>query len=263
MLESTKESYTQCADLYVPNWKEMSKNQLVLEAIEHIKDNSYNGYISAIMLKYWNKMIAYYHKCKLVITPDDAHTWMVNAIMYAIDKHPWTNPKSSIYEDENGPDKVINRVLESRRATFYQQLNRYNRKINSALLSIESLSEEWADANTPYVEDESNLDLEGMVMECFKLKDYFYAFLLDAIIYEKYTLHKHSKRLVTHLQSLDDEYCDIFACRYGLEFDRVKRASSYITRMNRIDVNQRVLEAPNELGRRLKMWGICDVDRLA
>ncbi len=262
MLECFKESYLECANLLIPEWDSMSKNNLVFEAIEKKDTKYYDGYISALMLKYWNKMTAYYHKCKLVITPEDAHTWLVNAILYALEKHPWTNPKSSIYQDKNGPDKVINRFIESRRVTFYQQLNRYNRKINSAILSLDSLSDTYADANTPYVEDEHNVELEGIVMECFNLKDYFYAFLLDAMIYENYTLHKHSKRLVTHLQSIDDNYCDIFAGRYNLNFDRVKRASSYITRMRRTTINERMSTAPEELKRRFKLWGLLDVNRI-
>jgi hypothetical protein len=262
LLEETKSTYEELANIYVPNWQKENKNNLVRSAIEHKGDASYDGYISAIMLRYWSKMNSYYHKCKLVISPEDAHTWLVQAVMYAINRHPWTRPSSSIYNDKNGPDKVINRVMESRRLTFYQQLNRYNRKINSLIMSIESLSEDWADANTPMDEDEPMVELEDIVMECFWLKDYFYAFLLDAIIYENYTLHKHSKKLVTHLQSIDEVYCEIFAGRYDLDYQRVLRASSYITRMSRTKMNIRMLLAPKELRKRFKRWGISNVDRV-
>jgi hypothetical protein len=262
LLEETKSTYEELANMYVPDWQTRNKNDLVRETIEHKNDLSYDGYISAIMLRYWGKMTSYYHKCKLVISPEDAHTWLVQAVLYAVNRHPWTRPDSSIYEDKNGPDKVINRVIESKRLTFYQQLNRYNRKINSLVMSIESLSEDWADTNTPMVEDEPMMELEDIVMECFLLKDYFYAFLLDAIIYENYTLHKHSKKLVTHLQSIDDTYCDIFAGRYGLDYNKVLRASSYVTRMSRVHMNERMLLAPRELKRRFRRWGISDVDRI-
>lgn len=263
MLEDARESYLTCANLFVPNWNNMSKNKLAFEAIEHKDDKCYDGYVSALMLKYWGKIITYYQRCKLVVTPEDVHSWLVVAIMYALDKHPWTNPSSSIYNDKNGPDKVINRVMESRRVTFYQQLNRYNRKINSALLSLESLSDDWADANTPAVEDEHTIDLEETVMECFNLKDYFYAFLLDAVIYENYTIHKHYKKLVTHLQNIDDEYCRTFAGRYDLDFNRVKRASSYVTRMDRTEVNERMVSTPRELKKRFKLWGLFNANRIA
>ena len=80
-----------------------------------------DAYIAAIMLRYWNKLDSYYYKCKLVITPEEVHTWLTIAVMYAINKKPWENPKMGIYNDETGPDKVINRIIESKRLTFYQQ----------------------------------------------------------------------------------------------------------------------------------------------
>lgn len=263
MLEEIKSIYEENATLYVPDWKKKNKNNLIIEAIEHKDKPSYNGYVSAIMLRYWGKLNSYYQKCKLVITPEDAHTWLVQAVMYALNRHPWTNPKSSIYEDKNGPDKVVNRVVESKRLTYYQQLNRYNRKVNSLIMSLDSLSEDWADANTPIAEEDNSVELSDIVMECFNLKDYFYAFLLDAIIYENYDIHNNCKKLVTHLQTIDDTYCEIFAGRYDLDYKRVLRASSYITRMKRIKMNRRMTLAPVELKRRFKMWGLSNVNRIA
>lgn len=257
MIQETKEIYKELANLYVPDWETKNKNDLVREAIVHKKDSSYDGYISAIVLRYWGKMIAYYHKCKLVISVEDAHAWLVEAIMYAVRKHPWTNPDSSIYEDENGPDKVINRVIESRRLTFYQQLNRYNRKINSCLLSIESMTEDFADANTPTINDNYTVEYDDIILETFSVKDYFNSFMLDAIIYENCTLDEnHLGPMCKHLRFLDDHYCRIFANRYNLDFDRVKRASSYITRMERSNIMDRLEKAPTELKRMFKRWGI-------
>ena len=261
MLEATKADYINTANLLVPNWKSINKNKLVILAIENMNTSSYDGYIAALMLKYWGKLSSYCNKCKLVATPEDVHTWLVKAVMYAIERHPWTNENSSIYNDKNGPDKVINRVMESKRLTFYQQLNRYNRKINSLLLSIESLSEDWADANTPTSEDEHTSFLDDLVIHYFDMKDYFYAFILDALIYENYSLHTHTKRLVTHMLSINESYCDIFAGRYNIDINRVIRASSYITRMNRINLNIRIESAQKELAKRFKSLGILNVNR--
>ena len=261
MLEDAKKSYETLADTYIPGWRNADKNALIREAIKYKHKPIYEGFVSAIMLKYWNKMLAYYHKCKLVATPEDAHSWLVQAVMYALDKHPWTRTDSSIHEDANGPDKVVNRVLESRRCTFYQQLNRYNRKINSALLSLESLSEDWADANTPSIEDEHKIDLDEFVIMCFNCKDYFYAFLLDAIIYEHYSPYKQPKKLVSHLLSIDDDYCKLFACRYDRDLKRVIRASTYITNKSRKIMTDRVKASPRELKHKLKQWGALNVNR--
>lgn len=240
MLEQYKEIYKQSANLYLSNWEKQNKNQLIREAIEHKDDPKFDSYISAIMLRYWNKMISYYHKCKLVITPEDAHTWLVQAVMYAIERHPWTDEKSSIYNDANGPDKVVNRVIESKRLTFYQQLNRYNRKITSTTMSIEDVQCECADTISPIYYDEYAVENDHLVLQYFDIKEYFYAFLIDAIMYEKYDVNKDIKKLVSHLKSLDDVHCKIFANRYKLNFERVQRASTYVSRLSRFKIKNKI-----------------------
>lgn len=242
MLEGTRKIYEDSANLYVENWKNINKNDLVRMAIDTKGKSCYDGYISAIMLRYWGKMTSYYHKCKLVATPEDVHTWMTQAVLYAVNKHPWTNEKSSIFGDKNGPDKVINRVFESKRLTFYQQLNRYNRKINSAILSIEALSEEMFDTYTPMCEDEHTFMVDEVVVNFFNVKDYFVAFLIDAVVNERFKIDCNNKKLVTHLQSLE-KHCDIFAGRYDLDINRVKRASTYVTRLNRKNTKRKIKES--------------------
>lgn len=238
MLEDAKELYETSARLYIEDWKSRDKNDLIREAVDNFGTYKYDSYVSAIMLKYWAKMIAYYHKCKLVISPEDAHMWLTQAVLYAVEKHPWTNPNSSIYNDINGPDKVVNRVLESKRLTFYQQLNRYNRKINSALLSLESLTEDLLDAVTPIYRDDTTFEIDEFIVNLFKHKHYFEAFLIDAIVHQRYSVTQ-PKKLVTHLRCLDT-YCDIFALRYELNINRVKRASTYITRLCRASIKHKI-----------------------
>ena len=251
MLEEFKAIYEESANLYVDDWKTINKNDLVRSAIENKHTHYYDSYISAIMLRYWGKMTAYYHKCKLVATPEDVHMWMTQAVMYAVDNHPWNNPKSSIFEDPNGPDKVINKVFESKRITFYQQLNRYNRKINSAILSLDSLTEEMLDAYTPMCEDEHTFIMDDLIIRAFKEKDYFFAFLVDAIIAEGYKVGGKNKKLVTHLRDLE-KHCDIFACRYDLPVDTVNKAATYITRLNRSVIGYKITTTLNNIKRKIE-----------
>jgi hypothetical protein len=240
----------------------MSKNELAFEALTKRDTRYFDGYVSALMVKYWGKMTSYYQRSKLVTTPEDVHTWMVNAIMYALDKHPWTNPKSSIYQDKNGPDKVINRVIESRRNTFYQQLNRYNRKINSAVLSIESLSEDMLDTFTPMCEDEHTFIMDDLIIRAFNVKDYFFAFMVDAIVSERCNVGGRHKKLVTHLKNLSS-HCDVFASRYDLNIDVVKKAATYITRLNRADIIRKINSTLSDMKRKIEreQLGIISEDR--
>jgi hypothetical protein len=250
MLEDTKNSYIESANLLISDWKSMSKNDLVFEALEKRNTKYFDGYVSALMIKYWGKMTAYYHKSKLVASPEDVHAWLVNAIMYALDKHPWTNPKSSIYQDKNGPDKVINRVIESRRNTFYQQLNRYNRKINSVMMSLDALSEDMLDAYTPVCEDEHTFIIDDLIKNAFKEKDYFFAFLVDAIVTEGIQPIGRHKKLVTHLKQLDG-HADVFACRYDIELYVVQRATTYITRLHRSDLIRKINATLSDMKRKI------------
>jgi len=259
MLEEYKKIYEASADLYVPNWRNINKNILVKQAIECANTPSEDGYIGAIMLKYWEKMLKYYRWCKLVITPEDAHCWLTQAVMYAIEQHPWTREKSSIYDDPNGPDKVINRVLESKRVTFYQQLNRYNRKINSSTVSLNLLVDLYGDGlDGPITtSDETLVMIDELILNFFKSKEYFLAFLVDSIVYEGYELDNHSKKLVTHLRVMSDEYCDTFSIRHCLPLSRVVKASTYITRMTRFRIKNKLKSSVFELQKFLKtQWGV-------
>ena len=251
MLDDIKKIYEESANLGVDNWRTRNKNDLVRGAIENKHTHYFDSYISSIMLRYWGKMTAYYHKCKLVATPEDIHMWLTQAVMYAVNNHPWDDPKSSIFEDPNGPDKVINKVIESKRLTFYQQLNRYNRKINSLLLSLESLNEDMLDAYTPMCEDEHTFIMDDLIIRAFQEKDYFFAFLVDAIITEGYKVGGKNKKLVTHLRHLED-HCDIFAGRYDLNLESVIKASTYITRLNRATIGWKITTTLNDIKRKLE-----------
>lgn len=250
MLEETKKIYEESANLYVKDWKSLNKNELVRQAIFNKDTKYYDGYVSAIMLRYWGKMLSYYHRCKLVATVEDVHMWMTQAVMYALKHHPWTDPKSSIFEDENGPDKVINRVFESKRLTFYQQLNRYNRKINSGILSIEALSENTFDTYVPMSEDEHTFIMDDLVIKAFSVKDYFVAFFIDAIITERYRVGGRHKALVTHFKHLEN-HSDIFSGRYDLNPETVKKATTYITCLSRSNLIRKINRTLSEMRRKL------------
>lgn len=233
MLENIKSNYQEVADLNLPNWREINRNDLIKTAAELKNGPLKDGYISAIMLTYWNKIIKYYYKCSMVATPEDIHSWLVIALTYALDNKPWENPKSSIYNDKNGPDKVINTAMESRRLTFYQQLNRYNRKINSDLLSLDKLTEEYNDVFVPAVHDKCDFEIGEFIVDYFKNKDYFMAFMIDAIVHEDVlTPNFNIKRLSSHFRHMDDIFFYRFSNMYSIPIDEVREASTYVSNLS-------------------------------
>ena len=240
LLPENKKMYEDKANLYIDNWQEVNKNELVLKAIEHKGDIMYESYLAAAILRYWNKIDSYYNKCKLVVSPEDVHSWVVGGVLYAINYQPWKNENGSIYNDPTGPDKVINRFIESRRVTFYQQLNRYNRKINSAILSLDTLTEDFFDSVAPTYEDKHNIEAEELVLKYFNKMEYFTAFMLDAIIVEGYIIPDNIKKLATFLIEYDQNSCKNFSNRYNIPLDKVIEASKYITNLSRFRVNSKI-----------------------
>jgi hypothetical protein len=233
MLEGIRSIYEKVATNLLPDWKDIDKNDLIRKACEYENGPYKDAYVAAIMLKYWNKIPQFYYKCKLVTTPEDVHTWLTTAVMYALNKQPWNNPESTIYNDPNGPDKVVNRGMESRRVTFYQQLNRFNRRINSDILSLDTLVEDYKDVFIPESSDSYAFEHEELVQQFFNKKDYFMAFMIDAIFYEGVvtdTLNK--KKLLTHLRHLDKNFFKRFSKTYNIPTEDVQKAATYVTQVS-------------------------------
>jgi hypothetical protein len=241
MLEEYRLIYEEVASTSIPDWRSRDKNDLIIKACDLPNGPEKDSYISAILLKYWNKINKFYAKCKLVATPEDVHTWLTMAVLYAMDNKPWENPESSIYMDKNGPDKVINRVMECRRITFYQQLNRYNRKINSAILSLDSLTEDFKDTVFPIYEDSKIIEIFDVVCAKFKEEEYMMAFILDAIICEGLRNREEDyRKFVTHIRRMNKSFCQNFSSRYGIPNEDVIYAVEKVHLLSNVDLRKRV-----------------------
>lgn len=122
----------------VQGWQEKDKNELINECIDHEGDEYlYESYLSAVILRYWGSVWTYYSRSKASgFTPEDCYSWLTEAIMYALKMKKWRNPSSPLFNDPNGPDKVINRCIYSRRLYYYTLSNSFKRKANFNTLSI-------------------------------------------------------------------------------------------------------------------------------
>ena len=243
MLEGNKELYQQCADDMIPNWKSMTKNQLVRLYIQTDDERMKDGIMSAIMLKYWTKILNYYWKCKLVISPEDSHFWMVQSILYAIEHRAWENPNSTIYNDPNGPDKVINRCMESKRLTFYQQLNRYKRKINGGIASLDTIADDYKDSYIPSILLDNSIEIIEMVVRLAESNDVLSAVILDLVLNEFVydedgTLNK--KKLSLSVRKIDDDYIKEFIDRYSIDEEIVYKGYKAIKELSTYIINRRI-----------------------
>lgn len=240
MLESYKKLYEQVAN-QIPNWKKMSKNDLINGYIdnEHDKKKA-DAYMSAIVCRYWNAISKYYSTSHNSVSIEDCYDWLIRSILYAIQRRPWRDPKNKLYTDPNGPDKVVNRVIISTRLGFFQSSNTHKRKCNFGNTSVEHLIEELGDAAPLPISDdlhdaEGNLDIQALILNAFKNKEYLLAFMVDGIVnYDPFDRERgedgflytqfNIRKLSRHLRALDGVYCKNFSNFFKLKEDDVRNA---------------------------------------
>lgn len=190
MLEEYLKLYETQASL-IENWKKINKNVLCKLCIENENNpRMYEAYLSAIVARYWKSMSKLYTSCKFGVSEEECYQWLIDSVLYALDHRSWEDPNSSIYNDPNGPDKVINRCMKSRRLTHYQLLNKDKRVANLNTISIEAAEDDFGDYATDslgLVEEETSPLLStvtGMIYNCASSGDIFISMLLDMIINE-------------------------------------------------------------------------------
>ena len=188
MLEEYKELCLKAANL-APGWQELSKNDLCREYVKNKGNETLqNAYISAILYRYWNLISKYYYQSANCATPEECYEWLVDSVSCCVNLAAWENPDSSIYNDPNGPDKVINRCMKCARLTYYQFINRKKRRDDFGTLSIDELKELYGNG-APEPEDlEQEYDvslfiIKDYIIEQFRKKNYFVSFLIYFILY--------------------------------------------------------------------------------
>lgn len=235
MLEEYKQNCRVAAEL-IPGWEDMSKNDLCRICILHENNPQlYNAYFSAILYKYWNLISKYYHMCSGLASPETCYDWLIIAVTYALEHRSWEDPESSIYNDPNGPDKVINRSMKSSRLNLYQFTNRKKRKEEFGILSLDELEQNFnnnsIDAKELIDSGESTLPLEirDYIRLIFTKKDYFLAFMLDVILTRavfdtvkdkvtgKVSQEFNTRKLAKYMREINEQYCTNFALTYDLD----------------------------------------------
>lgn len=238
MLDDYKKSCKEAAD-YVYGWEALTKNELCRLCVSSKKDKClFNAYFSALLYRYWNLIPKFYLQSSNVASPEDCYDWLVTAITYAIEHTRWDDPDSTVYNDPNGPDKVINRCMKSVRLTFYQYINRKKRKDNFGIISLEEMKENLN--NTFDIEDEesaiekTDIDIKNYIKHLFNRKEYFLAYMIDCIINDSvFELNSDNKsmfnpkRLAKYLRAIDENYCKIFAQNYGFSEKEVISTLKY------------------------------------
>ena len=224
----------------IPDWRNINKNKLVNSFIKNENNKELaNSYLAAIICKYWGNIDKLYNNSKSSsVTREDCYEWVIDAIMYALTKRKWLDPSNKLYNDPNGPDKVINRCIVSERKIFYQSSNYDCRKVNYATFSTDQIIEENENNSlllsnkNDYADIDESVD--DLIVSSFNKGKYFLAFMIDGIVnYDSFISFKNksgvirdefsSIKLLKHLSSLDANYAKSFSARFNTNYaDTVK-----------------------------------------
>lgn len=259
MLDEYKELCRSAANV-IPDWEKVSKNDLCRAYVSN-KNNPYlqNGYFSAVLYKYWNLISKYYYMSVNCATPEDCYGWLVDSVSCCLNLASWENPDSSIYRDENGPDKVINRCMKCARLTHYQFINRKKRKDNFGSLSLDELKESFGDSisePTDYSQEFhiSDIVIEEYVVTMFNKKDYFMSFLIGAILCssvfdtsidsetETSYFEFNIRKFVKFMNNLDDDFLFYFSNTYNIAYEDVVKAYKYVKAIPAASMRSKVVQ---------------------
>lgn len=252
MLDEYRHSYEECADI-IKEWRNKSVTDLCNSYITCDDPNLTEGYLSAIICKYWNVISRSYYAQKFIIaSPEDVYEWVLEGILNALNRRPWIDPSNSLYQDEEGPDKAIKVCIYSAKINFFNANNYDKRSIIKHSLSLDELIENTSDDyylpcfdKSPFIE----MYMYEKVRKMFNEYDYFSAFLLDSIVsvdvfsdisHQRFYELSHRK-LIKHLRHLSDRYCKIFSDTYGLDFIEVKKAAEFISNLDSNRMNRNII----------------------
>ena len=266
MIESYRESCKKAASA-IPGWEKLNKNELCRLCIDN-EDNDalHNAYFAAVLYNYCTTVSKYYQSCRGLVDEATCIEWLEDAVQYALLHRRWEDPNSSIYNDPNGPDKVINRIMKCTKVNLYQYVSRKKRKDSYNVKSLDAITELVNDGTLELMDKDDHigglsLDIKSYVKKAFYAKDYFMAYMIDCIVNENvftYDINcqKYSfniRKLSRLLCSVNEEYCKRFSEDYSIDLDAVLSTLKYFDRLNRnkliykIEYNLHKLKHDNEI----------------
>ena len=253
MLDEYKQTCKEIADR-IPGWQHLTKNELCRLCVAN-EDNPelHNAYFAAIQFKYWNLISKYYTSCNGLVDAETCRDWLIDTILYALEHRRWEDEDSSIFNDPNGPDKAINTKMKCMKINQYQYSNRKKRKEAYGVVSLDELTEKFNDSNNGLLDTDSDkerqaIDVREYIKKIFLKKDYFLAYMLDAILNANVfddvkgsnTSIFSPKRLSKFLRNLDDDYCQQFADRYDVNIDTALHSLVYFQKLNTRKVHRKI-----------------------
>lgn len=271
MLNETKAIYVNAATTILgDSWRYMDKNDLILKYCETNNEALSNGYLSAIMCKYWHLIDSYTTQGSGAYDADTVYDWLTHCVQYAKKHQPWKKG-GNLAGQKNGPDKAMNIYMKSMRQGFYQWSNSKKRAAYfTQSLSLDKMLEDTGDANMLECADIKDIstevpismDIKNLVKQNFNEKNYMSSFIIDGIVNGSvidvkkeddgyYYSQFNKKKLAKHLRNIDNKYCEIFSNSYDLPLAGVIAARDDCSKLSSTRVYTLMKNTLNKLSKDL------------
>ncbi len=268
LLSDIKKSYIEIADTRVPNWRNLSGNELANLYLDN-EENLYlaEGYFSALVLDYWWSIDKNYRLSKNSVDIDTCYNWLIDSLVLALKERKWREEGNKIYGDPNGPHMVITRCLYSARMGFYYLANMDKRKLNYSAYSLDLMeNQQQENGYSGYLEslmDDSNeveemlknKDIEYYIQNKLSEGDYITALVVDNLCFNDDIFRNSStpnmrfslSRLNKAMNSLDKETLSQFTNKYLIKEEQFKDMLNFFTNSSQYIINKRTKETLNKL----------------
>ena len=265
MLETEYKTYYKRA-ASIPNWQKMNKNDLINLYIDHENEPIGEAYFSAIVLRYWGNIGKYYLASKSSgFSIEDCYSWLIEAILYALEKRKWRDPNNSLSKDKNAPDKVVNRCIFSKRKENYYRSNRAVRKGNYAKVSYDQLNEDVGeDRNSFFVSDSNDInkttysyDMVMLIQNLMKKNKVLEGLVLNCLLSDDpYKHNLQTDRWKVNVEKVSNALLSYKSLNIGNKlsldtstFDKVDGVLRDIKSLNKLRLNKCVNQALSNLKR--------------
>ena len=236
-LSELKTAYDSNIKAHKNKLDDLTTNEIVSLYLESNNKTEQDLCISYLVTRAWYLVQRiYYQKNNNILTTEDCYDIFMQTLHYVLSTHVWTNPESSLFEDEDGFIKAMAITIQSRRKNFLKAKYRQKRIVNETNFSLDSLEEDFQEGYFSSYEEDldaiNETDIEEQIKYYFRKKQYMASFILDAIlntnIFTDETNELDLRKLRKHIRNIDSAFCTYFTNKYKLNPKEVEHSLVYI-----------------------------------
>lgn len=212
-----------------------------VKALDEHDDQTYEAYVSALMVRYWHMVPYLYNQSRSSrLELEDMAMWIYDGLAKAFKYRSWLDPNKAVSKDPKGAEKCFNQCITSVRQYWYKHFNTNASKINYLALSLDELRESLGDSFDDSIPQqmvlEENDSCKDIIQSLIKQDKVLEALVIDRICYgdsfkETTIIDDNGRRksygfderkLLKSFKSINDGYLRAFGLAYGINPQKVK-----------------------------------------